>query len=161
MNYTKRIIEARKTAGLSQTQVANELMIPQQQYSRYETGDNEIPIRYLIKLCQILKVSSDWILGLTQGEHINPQNLQKYEIRNTITGESASVYFAENINIGEKWQIFYYNKWKGVNKLEKVNIFYEKVINILVWAVDQKFITEEQRDILEENINHAKEEIKD
>lgn len=99
MNYTKRIIEARKKVGLSQTQIATALMIPQQQYSRYETGDNEIPIRYLIQLCQILKVSADWILGISQDEIINPQNLQKYEIRNTITGESASVYFANNITI--------------------------------------------------------------
>lgn len=102
MNYTNRIIEARKKAGLSQTQVATALMIPQQQYSRYEKGDNEIPIRYLIQLCQTLKVSADWILGISQEEVINPQNLQKYEIRNTITGESASVYFAENINFNGK-----------------------------------------------------------
>lgn len=102
MNYTNRIIEARKKAGLSQTQVATALMIPQQQYSRYEKGENEIPIRYLIQLCQTLKVSADWILGISQEEVINPQNLQKYEIRNTITGESASVYFAENINFNGK-----------------------------------------------------------
>lgn len=97
MNYTNRIIEARKKAGLSQTQIANELMIPQQQYSRYEKGDNELPIRYLIQLCKILKVSADWVLGITSEESINPSNLKKYEIRNTITGESASIYFAETI----------------------------------------------------------------
>lgn len=102
MNYTNRIIEARKKAGLSQTQVANALMIPQQQYSRYEKGDNELPIRYLTQLCQILKVSADWVLGISDNEIINTNNLQKYEIRNTITGESASIYFAENITFNNK-----------------------------------------------------------
>lgn len=97
MNYTNRIIEARKEAGLSQTQIANELMIPQQQYSRYEKGDNELPIRYLIQLCKILKVSADWVLGITSEESINPSNLKKYEIRNTTTGESTFIYFAETI----------------------------------------------------------------
>ena len=102
MDYTKRITEARKKSGLSQTQVANALMIPQQQYSRYEKGDNELPIRYLIQLCELYQVSADWILGTTNKD-ISPQdNLKKYEIRNTITGESATIYFAENITITDK-----------------------------------------------------------
>lgn len=102
MSYTKRIIEARKKNGLSQTQVANALMIPQQQYSRYEKGDNELPIRYLVQLCNIFNVSADYILGITTENKITHDNLKKYEIRNTITGESATVYFAENITIENK-----------------------------------------------------------
>lgn len=101
MNYTTRLIEARKKAGLSQTQVANALQITQQQYSRYEKGDNELPLRYLVMLCSLLSISADWILGLTDTSSINHDHLQKYEIRNTITGESATVYFAENITISE------------------------------------------------------------
>lgn len=102
MNYTNRIIEARKKSGLSQTQVANALMIPQQQYSRYEKGDNELPIRYLIQLCELYNVSADWVLGITNKEKVTQDNLKKYEIRNTITGESATIYFAENITITDK-----------------------------------------------------------
>ena len=102
MNYVQRIIEARKKSGLSQTQVAEALLITQQQYSRYEKGTNEIPIRYLIKLCELLKVSSDWILGISLPEEQHRDNLKKYEIRNTMTGESATMYFAENITISDK-----------------------------------------------------------
>ncbi len=45
--------------------VAEYLDIPQQQYSRYETGKNEIPVRYVIALCKFYQVSADWVLGLT------------------------------------------------------------------------------------------------
>lgn len=33
-------------------------------YARYERGANELPIRHLIKLCELYCVSSDWILGI-------------------------------------------------------------------------------------------------
>ena len=102
MNYTNRITEARKKRGLSQTQVANALMIPQQQYSRYEKGDNELPIRYLIQLCELYQVSADWILGISNNDKSAQDNLKRYEIRNTITGECATIYFAENITITDK-----------------------------------------------------------
>lgn len=61
-----RLIQARKQAGLSQNKVAELLGIPQQQYSRYENGKNEIPVRYVIALCRIYNVSSDWLLGLKE-----------------------------------------------------------------------------------------------
>lgn len=102
MIYLNRLTEARKKAGLSQTQIANALQIPQQQYSRYEKGANDLPIRYLVPICNLLSISSDWLLGLTETPMISKDNLQKYEIRNTITGECATVYFAENINISNR-----------------------------------------------------------
>ena len=60
-----RLVEARKQAGLSQAKVAGVLGIPQQQYCRYENGQNEIPVRYVVALCKLYKISSDWLLGLT------------------------------------------------------------------------------------------------
>ena len=104
MEYTQRLITARKKSGLSQTQTAEALMITQQQYSRYEKGINELPLRYLIELCKLFNVSSDWILGISETDCTPEQkdNLKKYEIRNTMTGESATMYFAENITIGDK-----------------------------------------------------------
>lgn len=77
-------------------------MITQQQYSRYEKGGNELPIRYLIQICKLLAISTDWLLGLTNTETSPQDNLKKYEIKNTMTGESAVMYFAENITITGK-----------------------------------------------------------
>ena len=64
MPVLPRLVEARKHAGLSQAKVAAALEIPQQQYCRYENGQNEIPVRYVIALCKFYNISSVWLLGL-------------------------------------------------------------------------------------------------
>lgn len=62
--YNGKIIEIRQKYGKTQTEVANYLGIKQQQYSKYERGINEIPIRYVMKLCEYYNESADEILGL-------------------------------------------------------------------------------------------------
>lgn len=64
MILEERLCEIRKKKGLSQKKVAEILGIPQQQYSRYENGKFEIPVRYIITLCRFYGISSDWLLGL-------------------------------------------------------------------------------------------------
>lgn len=59
-----RLAEIRREKGLSQRAVAAQLGIPQQQYSRYEKGVNEIPLRHVITLCRYYGISSDWLLEL-------------------------------------------------------------------------------------------------
>lgn len=61
-----RLAEMRQKNNLSQRQVAQVLNIPQQQYSRYEQGINDIPVRYVIALCRHFDLSADWLLGLTE-----------------------------------------------------------------------------------------------
>ena len=41
------------------------LGIPQQQYSQYETGQIDLPLRYLRKLLDLYDVSADYLLGRT------------------------------------------------------------------------------------------------
>ena len=62
----ERLCEVRKEHGLSQKKVAELLNVPQQQYSRYENGKFDIPVRYIITLCKFYGISSDWLLGLTE-----------------------------------------------------------------------------------------------
>ena len=62
---TERLSQIRKQNHLSQAKVAEVMQIPQQQYCRYENGQNEIPVRYVITLCKFYNISSDWLLGLT------------------------------------------------------------------------------------------------
>lgn len=64
--FLPRLTDIRKQKGLSQRKVAEILNIPQQQYSRYENGKNEIPVRYIITLCRFYGISSDWLLGLEE-----------------------------------------------------------------------------------------------
>lgn len=63
MKYIKIIKDLREDNDLTQQQVADYLGTSQTMYARYERGANELPIRHLLKLCELYKVSSDYILG--------------------------------------------------------------------------------------------------
>jgi len=58
-----RLRDLREDADLNQTQVAKYLGMSQTGYSKYETGENDIPTQVLIKLAQFYKTSIDYILG--------------------------------------------------------------------------------------------------
>lgn len=61
----KRIRELREDSDLNQTDVANILNMSQTGYSKYETGENDIPTTVLIKLAKFYNVSTDYILELS------------------------------------------------------------------------------------------------
>lgn len=63
-SYVDVIRELREDHDLTQAQVAKILGTTQQVYSRYENGENELPIRHLITLCRFYKVSADYVLCL-------------------------------------------------------------------------------------------------
>ena len=58
--------ELRTDKDMSQKEVGAALGIPQQQYSQYENGVNEIPLHRFAKLIEIFDVSADYLLGRTQ-----------------------------------------------------------------------------------------------
>lgn len=62
--YVEIIRELREDNDKSQKEIAQYLNTTQQVYSRYEKGENEMPIRHLIALCKYYNVSADYILGL-------------------------------------------------------------------------------------------------
>lgn len=61
----RRVRELREDQGLTQTQIAKMLGMSQTGYSKYETGENDIPTAILIKLAQFYGVSTDYMLGVT------------------------------------------------------------------------------------------------
>ena len=61
----KRIRDLREDKELTQKEVAGILQCSQQVYSNYELGQRDIPTDILIKLSRFYKVSTDYILGLT------------------------------------------------------------------------------------------------
>ena len=71
MYVLPRIKEVRKERGYTQTQIAQKIGMEQTQYSRYERGENEIKVNVLIDICKALKVSADYILGLTNNPEPN------------------------------------------------------------------------------------------
>ena len=60
-----RLRDLREDADLNQTQVAEYLHMSQTGYSKYETGENDIPTRVLIELARLYHTSVDYLLGLT------------------------------------------------------------------------------------------------
>lgn len=64
-NYYPRLRDLREDHDLSQQQVAEFLGMKQPQYSRYERGLRDIPTDVLIRLANLYKTSTDYILGLT------------------------------------------------------------------------------------------------
>lgn len=62
----ERLRDLREDADMNQTQVARYLGMSQTGYSKYETGENDIPTQVLIKLALLYDVSIDYILGLSQ-----------------------------------------------------------------------------------------------
>ncbi len=60
-----RIRNLREDSDMNQTKVANYLGMSQTGYSKYETGENDIPTAVLIKLAKLYDVSIDYMLGIT------------------------------------------------------------------------------------------------
>lgn len=61
----RRIRDLREDKNLSQKQLAEILGMSQTGYSKYETGENDIPTQILINLAYFYETSVDYILGLT------------------------------------------------------------------------------------------------
>lgn len=61
----QRIRDLREDKDMNQTQVAKMLGMSQTGYSKYETGENDIPTQVLIKLANFYDTSIDYILGQT------------------------------------------------------------------------------------------------
>ena len=60
-----RIRELREDHDLRQVDVAKVLGMSQTGYSKYETGENDIPTTIQIKLAGFYKVSVDYLLNVT------------------------------------------------------------------------------------------------
>ncbi|MBR2320190.1 MAG: helix-turn-helix transcriptional regulator [Clostridia bacterium] len=64
VRYNERLAWERDCQNITQKEIAAHIGIKQQQYARYEKGVNEMPVSYLLKACEYLNVSADYILGL-------------------------------------------------------------------------------------------------
>ncbi|MFI3313696.1 MAG: helix-turn-helix transcriptional regulator [Eubacteriales bacterium] len=69
----QRIRDLREDRDLNQTKVATMLDMSQTGYSKYETGENDIPTVVLIKLSKFYGTSVDYLLGLTDEKRHYPR----------------------------------------------------------------------------------------
>ena len=68
-----RIRDLREDRDLNQTIVAKYLGMSQTGYSKYETGENDIPTDVLIKLARFYSTSIDYLLGETDCKDRYPE----------------------------------------------------------------------------------------
>lgn len=66
-----RIRNLREDKDMTQTEVAKMLTMSQTGYSKYETGENDIPTNILIKLADFYGVSVDYLLNRTDNPKTN------------------------------------------------------------------------------------------
>ena len=64
MYYYQRLRDLREDNDKSQADIALLLGMKQQQYARYESGVQEIPLHHLITLAKYYNVSLDYLAGL-------------------------------------------------------------------------------------------------
>ena len=64
--FQTRLKEMRLMCGLTQRQMASRLNISQPSYIRYENGKSQPTLENLQKICDILDVSADYLLGRSE-----------------------------------------------------------------------------------------------
>ena len=65
IKYYPRLRELRVSAGFNQTEIAEILDMQQNQYSRYERGERELPMHLFVKLALHYQVSLDYMVGIS------------------------------------------------------------------------------------------------
>lgn len=60
-----RIRDLREDRDWSQKELSEQLGMSQTGYSKYETGENDVPVRVLVALAEIYGTSVDYLLGRT------------------------------------------------------------------------------------------------
>jgi len=64
-DFSKRAKYARRLAGLSQKEMADKMGINPLTYGALERGTSQATISHLYAICDVLKVSADYLLGLS------------------------------------------------------------------------------------------------
>lgn len=83
MEWNESLTKIRKKKGFSQQQIADIFITTQQQYSKYETKQQEMTVSRIIELCNLFKVSADQLLGINYYEDEDGKTISKYEALKT------------------------------------------------------------------------------
>ena len=77
MSKYQRIRDLREDKFLTQEAIAHTLHITQRTYSRYETGDSNIPLETLVKIAEYHNTSIDYLLNRTDIKKPYPSSKKK------------------------------------------------------------------------------------
>lgn len=65
----KRLREVRKKRGLTLQEIADKLGVARSTYAGYESDYRQPPLEILVQIADILKTSTDYLLGLTDNPY--------------------------------------------------------------------------------------------
>ena len=72
-NFSERLIQLKHERNLLQKDIAAALGLSLRTYQYYEKGQMEPTLGNIVKLSQFFRVSSDWLLGLTDNRNSNEE----------------------------------------------------------------------------------------
>lgn len=61
---TERLLDAINKSGLQPAEICKRADIPRSTFYNHISGD-ALSERYIVKYCMVLKISADWLLGIT------------------------------------------------------------------------------------------------
>lgn len=76
MEFSERLKDLRKQAGLTQVDVAEKLGISQPAYASWERGIKKPTQENLVKIAQILNVSVDYLVGNSEEKNDELDNIE-------------------------------------------------------------------------------------
>lgn len=76
MEFSERLKELRKQAGLTQVELAGKLGIVQSSYADWERGKKKPTQENLVKIAQILNVSVDYLVGNSEEKTDELDNIE-------------------------------------------------------------------------------------
>ena len=104
MEFSERLKDLRRQAGLTQVEVAGELGISQQSYASWERGVKRPTQENLVKIAQILNVSVDYLVGNSEEKSDELDNIELLFRMNSkgLTDEEKAVFKKELIEFMEE-----------------------------------------------------------
>ena len=104
MEFSERLKDLRKQAGITQVDVAEKLGISQPAYASWERGVKKPTQENLVKIAQILNVSVDYLVGNSEKKTDELDNIELlFRMNSTgLTEEEKKVFRKELIEFMEK-----------------------------------------------------------
>lgn len=104
MEFSERLKDLRKQAGLTQVDVAEKLGISQPAYASWERGVKKPTQENLVKIAQILNVSIDYLVGNSDEKSDELDNIELLFRMNSkgLTEEEKEIFKKELIEFMEE-----------------------------------------------------------
>ena len=104
MEFSERLKDLRKQAGLTQVEVAEKLGISKPDYASRERGAKKPTQENLVKIAQILNVSVDYLVGNSEEKADELENIELLFRMNSkgLTDEEKKVFKKELIEFMEE-----------------------------------------------------------